>query len=104
MRQVVERELAASLSNSAHPNHGHPSDGHAYDAQPYNDPSGEPYRVIRRGTLREILDEEFRRYYRFEIVSDLFHDLKGLFRRVVVRQSNEESLAFPTGASGAERQ
>ena len=64
----------------------------------------EPYRVVRKGTLRDILDDEFRRYYRFEIVSDLFHDLKGLLRRVVVRQSDEESLSFPGGAPDSERQ
>ena len=49
------------------------------------------FRPIRNGALHEILDEEFQRCYRFEGISDLFHDLKGLIRKVVTR-GEEESL------------
>ncbi len=49
------------------------------------------FRPIRDGALSEILDEEFQRCYRFEGLSDLFHDLKGLIRKVVTR-GEEESL------------
>ncbi len=50
------------------------------------------YRPIRNGTLREILDDEFQRCYRFEGLSDLLHDLKGLIRKVVVRNPVDENV------------
>ena len=65
----------------------------------------EPYRLIREGTLSDILDEEFRRCYRFESISHLFHDLKGLLRRVVAREEAQEGLdPFLAGSLGSERQ
>lgn len=50
----------------------------------------EPYRPVRNGSLRELLDEEFSRNYRFEGFSDFIHDLKGLLRKVVVREDEDE--------------
>ncbi len=65
----------------------------------------EPYRLIRDGTLSHILDEEFRRCYRFESISHLFHDLKGLLRRVVDREEAQESFdPFLAGSLGSESQ
>lgn len=53
-------------------------------------------RPFRNGTLRDILDEEFSRSYRFEGVSDLIHDIesniKHLWRRVVGRDGEREGL------------
>ena len=49
-------------------------------------------RPVRNGTLRDILDEEFSRCYRFEGVSDLFHDIKHFWRRVVGRDGDEEGV------------
>lgn len=53
-------------------------------------------RPFRHGTLRDILDEEFSRSYRFEGVSDLIHDIesniKHLWRRVVGRDGEQEGL------------
>ncbi len=57
----------------------------------------EPYRPMRNGDLRALLDEEFSRNYRFEGLSDFFHDLKGLLRKVVVREEESEGSEFFTG-------
>ena len=37
-------------------------------------------------------DEEFRRNYRFEGLSDFFHDLKGLLKKVVVREEERQEF------------
>ncbi len=58
----------------------------------------ESNRTVRGGTLRDILDAEYRRCYRFESFSGFVDDLKGLIRRVVARDDVEgESLrsSFP---------
>lgn len=48
------------------------------------------FRPVREGPLREILDREFERSYRFEGMSDLLNDIKGLLRRVVHREVEAE--------------
>ncbi len=40
-------------------------------------------RHLKSGSLRHLLDQEYSRCYRFEGVSDLWHDVKVFFRRVV---------------------
>ena len=57
----------------------------------------EPYRPMRNGALRDLLDEEFSRNYRFEGLSDFFHDLKGLLRKVVVREEESKGSEFFAG-------
>lgn len=49
-------------------------------------------RPVRNGKLRDILDEEFSRCYRFEGVSDFIHDVKHLFRRVVGKDGEQDGL------------
>ena len=52
-------------------------------------------RPFRYETLRDQLDEEFSRNYRFEGISDLFHDLKGFLRNVMDREDENLADVFP---------
>ncbi|MGE3163659.1 MAG: hypothetical protein AB7O52_02000 [Planctomycetota bacterium] len=50
----------------------------------------ESYRPLRSDSLRAVLDEEFRKSYRFEGFSNVIHDIKELFRRVVTRDDEAD--------------
>ena len=49
----------------------------------------EPFRSVR-APLRDLLDEEFQKNYRFEGISDFSQYLKGLWRNFVVRDDSDE--------------
>lgn len=50
----------------------------------------ESYRPLRGDSFRAVLDEEFRKSYRFEGISNVIHDIKELFRRVVARDDESD--------------
>ena len=49
----------------------------------------EPFRSVR-APLRDLLDEEFQRNYKFEGITDISQYLKGLWRNFMVRDEAEE--------------
>lgn len=52
----------------------------------------ESYRPLRGDGLRGVLDEEFQKSYRFEGLSNVFHDIKELFRKVVTRDDEDADI------------
>lgn len=61
-----------------------------FDAADAGEPlAGADPRPLRDGTLRDLLDREYRRSYRFEGMRDFFHGVQGVFRRMVTRDADE---------------
>ncbi len=56
----------------------------------------EPFRAVR-APLRDLLDEEFQKNYRFDRINDLQQYFKGLWRTLVDRDPEDEYGEFVAG-------